>query len=112
MSGIKDASTEIDDLNITIFEAVVIHAFNNLDSHFRSYLPILSYSAREKQKLPTLSELTKILKDEEMRLSNENKRTANFACSFKSKPKPSDLKNRRSTEKGSQPNSGKKKQEK
>ncbi len=46
-----------------------------------------------------------------MRLSNENKERANFACSSKSKPKPSDQKNRKGTEKGSQPNSDKKKQE-
>ena len=46
-----------------------------------------------------------------MRLSNENKRTANFARSSKSQPKPSDQENKRGTEKGSQPNSDKKKQE-
>ena len=111
MSRIKDASAEIDDLKISISEAVVIHALNNLDSHFRSYLAILSHDAQEKEKLPTLSELTKTLEDKEMRLSNENKKTANFARSSKSKPKPSDQENRRGTEKSSQPNSDKKKQE-
>ncbi len=34
MSRIKDESAEINDLKISIFEAVVIHAFNNLNSHF------------------------------------------------------------------------------
>ena len=46
-----------------------------------------------------------------MRLSNENKETANFARSSKSKPKPSDQEDKKGTEKGSQPNSDKKKQE-
>ncbi len=110
MSRIKDASAEIDDLKISISEASVIHALNNFDSHFWPYLAILSHDAREKEKLWTLSELTKTLEDEEVRLSNRNKGTANFACGFKSKPKPSDQENR-STEKGSQPNSDKKKQE-
>ncbi len=107
MSRIKDASAEMDDLKISISEAVVIYALNNLDPHLQLYLAILSYDAREKKKLLTLSELTKTLEDEEMRISNENKRTANFARSSKSKPKPSDQKNRKSTEKGSQPDSDK-----
>ncbi len=64
MSRIKDASTEIEDLKISISEAVVIHALNNFDSHFRPYLAILSHNAWEKEKLPTLSELTKTLEDE------------------------------------------------
>ncbi len=111
MSHIIDASAEIDDLKISISEAVVIHALNNLDSHFRPYLAIPSHDAPKKGKLPTLSELTKTLEDEEMRLSNEIKGTANFARSCKFKPKPSDQENRRGTEKDSQPNSDKKKQE-
>ena len=61
MSRIKDASAEIKDLKISISEAVVNHALNNLDSHFQLYFAILSYDTREKEKLPTLSELTKIL---------------------------------------------------
>ena len=109
MSRIKNASAEIDDLKISISEAVVIHAFNNLDSHFRPYIAILSPAAREKEKFLTFSELTKILEDKEMRLSNENKGTANFSCSSKSKPKSNDQENRSGTEKGSQPNSDRKK---
>lgn len=73
MSRIKDALAKIEDLKISISEAVIIHALNNLDSHFRLYLAILSHDAREKEKLPTLSELTKGLEDEQMRLSNENR---------------------------------------
>ena len=91
MSCIKDASAEIEDLKISISEAVVIHALNNLDSHFRPYLAILSQDAREKEKLPILSKLTKALEDEQMRLSNENKGTANYTRSSKpKKDKPSE----------------------
>ena len=109
MSRIKDASAEIDDLRISISEAVVIHALNNLDSHFRPYLAILSHDAREKEKLPTLSELTKALEDEQLRLSNENRGTANYARSSKlKKAKPSEQREKGGTEKGSD-NEGKKK---
>lgn len=91
MSRIKDASAEIEDLKISISEVVVIHALNNLDSHFRPYLAILSHDAREKEKLPTLSEVTKALENGQMRLSNEKTETANYARSSKSKKaKPSE----------------------
>lgn len=48
---------------MSIFEAIFIHAFNNLDLHFRPYLAILSYYGQQKNVLSTLSELIKILKD-------------------------------------------------
>ncbi len=35
MSSIKDASAKINDLKISISEAVVIHSLNNLDFHSR-----------------------------------------------------------------------------
>ena len=113
MSRIKDASAEIEDLKISISEAVIIHALNNLDSHFRPYLAILSHDAREKEKLPTLSELTKTLEDEQMRLSNENRGTANYARSSKSKKiKPSEQGSKKGgTERGSDDEGEKKRQE-
>ena len=86
ISHIKDASAEIDNLKISISEAVVIHTLNNLNWHFLLYLAVLNHDASEKEKRPTFSLLTKTLEDKEMRLSNENKRTANFTCSFKFKP--------------------------
>lgn len=76
MSRIIDVSAEIGDLKISISEAVVIHALSKLDSNFRPYLAILHHDAREKGKLPTLSELTKALEDEELRLSNGKRRTS------------------------------------
>ena len=85
MSQIKDARSEIEDLKISMDDAIVIHALNNLDSQFRPYLTILNHEARQKAKLPTLSELTKSLEDEELRLKNESTASANFAKKGKSK---------------------------
>ncbi len=91
MSRIKDASAEIEDLKINISEAVVIYPLNNLDSHFRLYLAILSHDAREKEKLSTISELTKTLEDVQMGHSNEKRRTTNYTRSSKpKKAKPSE----------------------
>ena len=112
MSRIKDIAAEIEGLKISISEAIVIHALNNLDSHFRPFLAILSHDARQKEALPTLSELTKTLEDEQMRLSNENKGTANYARSSKSKKaKPSEQGGKEGMEKGSDNEGEKKKHE-
>lgn len=85
MSHIKDTSAKIDDLKINISEAVVIHAPKNLDLYFQLYLAILSYKAQKKKKLSTLSKLTKVLEDKQLRLSNKNRRTTNYAGNSKSK---------------------------
>ncbi len=45
ISRIKDAIAEIEDLKISISEAAIIHALNNLDLHFRPDLAILSHDA-------------------------------------------------------------------
>ncbi len=112
MNCIKDTSVEIDNLKISISEAVVIHALNNLDSHFRPYLAILSHDAQEKEKLSTLSELTRTLGDEQMRLSNENSGTANYARSSKpKKTKLSEQGKKKGTKKGSDNEGEKKKQD-
>ncbi len=66
-------------------DAIVIHALNNLDSQFWPYFTILNHEARQKAQLPTLSELTKSLEDEELRLKNESTASANFAKKAKSK---------------------------
>ena len=63
MSRIKDASAKIDNLKISISEAIVIHVLNNLDSHFWPYLAILSHNTQEKEKPPILSKPTKALED-------------------------------------------------
>ncbi len=53
----------------------------------------------KKKKLTTLSELTKTLEDEQMRLSNENKGTANYSRSSKPKKrKPSEQGRKKGTE--------------
>lgn len=88
-------------LKISISRVVVIHVLNNLDSRFRSYLAILSHDAREKKKLPSLTELAKTLENGPMRLWNENTGTPSYARRSKSKKaKPSELGSRGETEKG------------
>ncbi len=85
MSQIKDVRSKIEDLKISMDNVIVIHALNNLDSTFRLYLMIMNHEARQKAQLPTLSELTKSLEDEELRLKNKSTASANFAK--KAKPK-------------------------
>ncbi len=112
MSRIKDESADIDDRKISISEADVIHVLNNFDLHIRSYIPILSHDAKQKEKLPTPSELTKTLEDKHMRLSNENRGTANYACSSKPKKgKPSEQRGKEYKKKGSDNEEENRKQE-
>ncbi len=90
----------------------IIYTFNNLDSHFRPYLAILSHHTWEKEKLSTLSKLTKALEDEQLRLSNKNRRIANYACSSKTKKaKPSEQREKRRIGKGYDNEGEKKRQE-
>lgn len=79
ISNIRDITFEITDLNITMDEAIIIYTLNSLDDHFKPYLAILSHDAREKDKIPTLDTLSKALEDEELRLANQDKATANYA---------------------------------
>lgn len=72
---------------------IIIHTLSNFDSYFRLYLVILCHDIRQKKAPLTLSELTKTLEDEQIHLSNENKRTANYTRRSKSKKaKPSEQK--------------------
>lgn len=65
-----------------------------------TYLAILSHHARDKEKLSTLSELTKSLENKQMRPSNQNRGTANYAYSFTpKKAKPSEEKKKERTNK-------------
>ena len=63
MSQMKDVQGKIEDLKISIDDAIVIHALNNLDSQIWPYLMIIHHKTWQKAQLPTLSELTKSLKD-------------------------------------------------
>ena len=85
MGQIKNAQSKINDLKILMDNAIVIYALNNLDSQFCLYLTILNHEARQKEKLPMLSELTKNLEDEELRLKNKDTASANFAKKSKLK---------------------------
>ncbi len=48
MSKICDVKSEIEDLEITIDEAIKIQVLNSLDSSFAKFFSILSHEAREK----------------------------------------------------------------
>lgn len=89
MSQIKNASAKIDNLKISIPKGVVIYTLNNFNSYFQPYLAILSHNTGENEKLSTLCKLIKVLEDEQLYLSHENKGTANYTCS--SKPKKTKL---------------------
>lgn len=70
MTIIRDVKSEIEDLEITIDEAIIIQILNFLDSSFVQFLGILSHEAREKEKLPILKSLAKSLEDKELRMKN------------------------------------------
>ena len=78
ISKIRDIKLEINDLKITMDEAITIHTLNSLDTQFKSYLAILNHESREKAELPTLEVSAKALEDEELRLANQDKATANY----------------------------------
>ena len=89
MTKIRDVRSEIEDLEITMDEAITIQVLNSLDSSFEQFLGILSHEAREKEKLPTLESLAKSLEDEELRMKNQDKATTNYANRFsRKKDKP------------------------
>lgn len=71
ISKIRDVTSEMTDLKITMDEAIIIHTLNSLDDHFKPYLAILSHDAREKENLRTLETLSRALEDEELRLANQ-----------------------------------------
>ncbi len=77
--------SEIEDLEITMNEAIKIQVVNFLDSSFAQFLGILSHEAREKEQLPKLENLTKSLEDEELRMRNQDKATANYTKRFTKK---------------------------
>ena len=90
MTKIRDVRSEIEDLEITMDEAITIQVLNSLDSSFAQFLGILSHEARKKEELPILESLAKSLEDEELRMKIQDKATANYAKRFtKKKGKPS-----------------------
>ena len=94
MTKIQDVKSEIEDLEITIDEAITIQVLNSLDSSFAQFLGILGHKAREKEKLPILESLAKSLEDKELWMKNHDKATANYAKQFpqkKSKPSATDF---------------------
>ncbi len=85
MTKICDIKSEIEDLEITIDEAIIIPVSNFLDSSFTQFFGILSHEAREKAKLPTLESWAKSLEHEELWMKNQDKATANYVKQFTKK---------------------------
>ena len=85
MTKIRDVKSEIEDLEITMDDAITIQVLKSLDSSFTQFLGILSHEAREKDKLPTLENLAKSLEDKELQMKNQDKTIANYAKRFTKK---------------------------
>ncbi len=83
MTKIRDLKFEIEDLEITMDEAITIQVLNCLDYPFPQFFGILSHEAREKEQLHKLENLAKSLEDEELQMRNQDKATANYAKLFK-----------------------------
>lgn len=66
MTKIRDIKSKIEDLDFRINKAITIQVLNILNLSFEHFLSILSYEAREKEKLPILKSLAKLLEDEEL----------------------------------------------
>ena len=66
MTKIRNVKSEIEDLQITMDEAIIIQVLNSLNSSFTPFLDILSHETREKAVLLTLENLAKSLEDEEL----------------------------------------------
>ncbi len=59
-------------------KVITIQVLNSLDAFFSKFLGILNHKVREKDKLLTLENLAKSLVDEELRMKNHDKATANY----------------------------------
>ena len=70
MTKIRNIKSKIEDLAITIDKAITIQVLNSLDSSFTQFLSILSYKAREKEKLLSLKSFAKSLEDKQLRMKN------------------------------------------
>lgn len=66
MTKFRDVKSEIKDLGITMDKAITMQVLKSLDLSFTQFLGILSYEAREKEKLLTLENLAKSLEDKEL----------------------------------------------
>lgn len=78
MTKIRDIKSEIENLNITIDKAITIWDLNSLNLFFVQFVCILSYKTKEKEKLFTLKSITKLLKNKELKIKNQDKVTANY----------------------------------
>lgn len=82
ITKIRDIRSEIEDLEITIDEAITVQILNSLDLFFIQFFAILSHKAREKAKLFTFENLVKSLDNKEFWMKNQDKIMANYAKRF------------------------------
>lgn len=66
MTKICNIKLEIKYLEITIDKTITIQVLNFFNLFFAQFLGILSYKAKEKEKLTLLKNLTKFLEDEKL----------------------------------------------
>ncbi len=85
MTKIRDVKSEIEDLEITMDEAITIKVLNCLDHSFPQFLGIFSHEAREKKQLHKLKNSAKSLEDKELQMRNQDKGTANYVKQFTKK---------------------------
>ncbi len=82
MTKIRDVKSEIEHLEITMDEAIMIQVLKCLECSFAQFPCIPSHKAREEEKLPKLENLAQSLKDKELRRRNQDEATANYAKRF------------------------------
>lgn len=70
ITKICNIKSKIEDLQITMDEAITIQVLSSLDYFFTQFLGILSRKARKKAVLPTLENLAKFLEDKKFQIKN------------------------------------------
>lgn len=78
MTKMQDIKLKIQDLKITMDEAITIQVLNFLAFFFIQFLDTLSYKARKKDKLLILENLAKFLKVKKLQIKNHHKTMANY----------------------------------
>ncbi len=72
MTKVCEVKSGIEDLKITINEAITIYVQNFFDCFFTQFFGILSNKTKEKEKLLILESLAKSLENEKLQIKNQN----------------------------------------
>lgn len=78
-SKLQEIKTELKNLEVIIEDAITLKALNFLEIFFSQYLVMINDNARQESELSNLDIFLKNLENEEARMLNEEKVTANFA---------------------------------